>query len=120
MKLAKLILATTFMLFASTALAQSAVIENFDAQSTCIDEFGTFLLGQTSRHVVITNDGEGTINVSVKGICPTSSDFSIHWDNFDFNAGCSAGNAGVLPFWKYHMRPDGKYHLKCSSYPLGN
>ena len=118
MKLIKLLLVFTFMLFALTALAQSADIENFDAQSTCINEFGVFLVGATSRHVVITNDGEGSVNVSVKGVCPTSSKSSVHWDNFDFGAGCSAGSAGIVPFWKYHMRPNGKYHLKCSSYPL--
>ncbi len=120
MKPIKLLLVFTFMLFALTALAQSADIENFDAQSTCIDENGDFIrFVATSRHVVITNDGEGSVNVSVKGVCPTSSKSAVHWDNFDFfGAECFAGSAGTVPFWKYHMRPNGKYHLKCSSYPL--
>ena len=120
MKLIKLLTVSTFMLFAAAAFAQSAVIEYFDSQTACIDEFGEFLSGksQAARKVVITNDGEGTVNVSVKGICLTDSDSAVNWDNFDIDVKCNAESAGIVTFWKYHMRPDGKYHLTCSSYPL--
>ena len=118
MKLIKLLFVTTFMLFAANALAQSADIEIIDADFNCIDEFGGILVGQTARRVVITNDGQGTVNVSVKGVCPTSQDSAVNWNNFQLGGLCFAGSAPPVPFWKYHMRPDGKYHLNCSSFPL--
>ena len=121
MKLIKLFTVSSFMLFAAPVFAESAVIEYFDSSTSCFNEFGELLSGQsqTVRQVVITNDGEGTVNVSVKGVCYTSSDSAVNLNNFDFDElGCNAGSAGIVFFWKYHMRPDGKYHLTCSSNSL--
>ena len=120
MKLIKLFCVATLMLFTTMAYADPAVIETFDATSTCFDEDGNFLLATTTRQVVITNDGEGTVNVSIKGDCPTTSSSAVNFDSETFPSviGCGAGSAGTVLYWKYHMRPDGKYSGKCSSYPL--
>ena len=114
------LLATGMMIGGSTLYADPAVIETFDATSTCFDQDGNFLLGENSRHIVITNDGEGTVNLTIKGICPTSSESAVNFDSETFPViiGCDAGSAGVVYYWKYHMRPDGRYTTKCSSYPL--
>ena len=120
MKLFKLFFVSTFVLFASIAYADPALIEIFDADGTCIDEDGNFLLTQTVRQVVITNDDEGTVNLVIKGDCPTSSSSAVNFDSetFPIEIGCNAGSAGAVFYWKYHMRPDGKYTSKCSSQPL--
>lgn len=115
-----LLLATVMMIAGSFVYADPAVIETFDATTTCFDQDGNFLLGENSRHIVITNDGEGTINVTIKGTCPTASESAVNFDSETFPVliGCNAGSAGVVGYWKYHMRPDGRYTTKCSSYPL--
>ena len=120
MKLIKLLCVAAFMMCASIAYADPAVIEIFDAEGSCIDEDGNFLLAQTVRRVVITNDDEGTVNLIIKGDCPTSSSSAVNFDSETFPVliGCGAGSAGVVFFWKYTMRPDGKYTSKCSSNPL--
>jgi hypothetical protein len=120
MKLIKLLFASTFMLFASLVYADPAIIETFDAASTCFDEYANQLPSTTTRHIVITNDGEGTVNLVIKGVCPTSQSSAVNFDSetFPIVLGCSAGSAGVVFFWKYHMRPNGLYTVKCSSYPL--
>ena len=96
------------------------MIETFDADGTCIDADGNFLLAETVRQVVITNDDEGTVNLIIKGDCPTSSSSAVNFDSetFPILIGCNAGSAGTVFYWKYHMRPNGKYTSKCSSQPL--
>ena len=120
MKLIKLFCVSTLMLFASIAYADPAMIETFEADGTCIDEDGNFLLAPTVRQVVITNDDEGTVNLVIKGDCPTTSSRAVNFDSETFPTviGCNAGSAGTVFYWKYHMRPDGKYTTKCSSQPL--
>ena len=108
------------MLFSSSLYAEPAVIENFDAQRSCWDADGFQQLSDTTRQVVITNDGEGTVNLTIRGTCTNNSGRAVNYDSetFPIFVVCDAGSAGVVEYWKYHMRPDGKYTTKCSSYPL--
>jgi hypothetical protein len=112
----KLMTVVTFASISSIALAQPAEVVSFQALSSCMDEDGVFLLTTTERHMIITQSAQGTINLVAKGECPTSSNRAVKFDNYDFNISCNGGVAGLLPYWKYHMRPDGKYTLKCSSH----
>jgi hypothetical protein len=113
----KLMTIITFVSISSIALAQQpAQVINFQAISSCMDEDGVFLLTTTERHMTITQSAQGTINLVAKGECPTSSNRAVKFDNYDFNIACNGGVAGLLPYWKYHMRPDGNYTLKCSSH----
>ena len=113
----KLMTIITFVSISSIALAQQpAQVINFQAISSCMDEDGVFLLTTTERHMTITHSAQGTINLVAKGECPTSSNRAVKFDNYDFNVACNGGVAGLLPYWKYHMRPDGNYTLKCSSH----
>jgi len=113
----KLMTIITFVSISSIAIAQQpAQVINFQALSSCMDEDGVFLLTTTERHMTITHSAQGTINLVAKGECPTSSNRAVKFDNYDFNVACNGGVAGLLPYWKYHMRPDGNYTLKCSSH----
>ncbi len=120
MKLIKLLFVSTFMLFATIAYAEPAVIETFDAYRACWDDNGDQVMTDTVRKVVFTNDDEGTVNISIWGICENSSSTAVNYDSetFDTLVVCDAGGGVVVWHWKYHMRPDGRYHTKCSSHPL--
>jgi len=120
MKLIQLLFVPTFMLFSSIAFADPALIEIFDADSICIDEGGNFLPSTTTRQIIITNDGEGTVNMKITGVCPTSQSGAVNFDSetFPILVVCNAGSGGAVFFWKYHMRPNGRYHTTCSSHPL--
>ena len=116
----KSVLSIIFALASSSAFAEPAVIEAFDALGTCFDQDGNAQLAETTRQVVITNDGEGTVNLTIKGTCTNESGSAVNYDSdtFPLIIGCNAGSAGIVYYWKYHMRPDGNYTTKCSSYPL--
>ena len=116
----KSLFAIFFALASSSAIAEPAVIETFDALGNCLDQDGNTQLTETTRQVVITNDGEGTVNLVIKGTCANDSGSAVNFDSETFPVllGCNAGSAGIVYYWKYHMRPDGNYTTKCSSYPL--
>lgn len=99
-------------------LAEPSVVTSFNGATSCFDSAGNLVPAESTRKVVFTNDGEGTVNVSIKGVCHATSSSAVNWSNFDFPVYCSAGNNTMVPYWKYHMRPDGKYSIQCSSYPL--
>lgn len=102
-----------------TAIADPAIRDSFGGISGCIDEYGDFHTAESVRKVVITQDEDNTVNVSIKGICPVTSNSAVNWSDHEILAACDGGPAaGLLDFWKYHMRPDGRYSLKCSSMPL--
>ena len=104
----------------SFASATPATIVYFSTRNACFDAEGNYLYATTSRKVVITNDDDGTANLTVKGTCPTTAGSAVNWSYVDFPEikGCGGGPAGTLPYWKYHMRPDGNYTLKCQSQPF--
>lgn len=113
----KLFAVPAFALVTTFANAQSADVISFQAVSSCLDEDGVWLTTVTDRSMTVTHSAQGTINLVAKGECPTSSNRAVKFDNYDYpGIMCNGGVTGGLPYWKYHMRPDGKYTLKCSSH----
>jgi len=102
----------------SYVYAEPALIETFDADGNCINQDGDIESTEITRQVVISNDGDGTVNVTARGTCTNTSGTAVNFDSDTFIGACNAGSAGLVLFWKYTMRPDGQYMLKCSSYPL--
>ena len=118
-KLVLLLLAAGMFSGTSLVYADPAVIIYFSNTNACFDQDGNILATETIRKLVMTNDDEGTVNVTAKGTCPTTAPSAVYWDYLDFpGLGCDAGVAGAQPYWKYHMQPDGDYTLKCQSHPF--
>ena len=118
MKLIKLLFVSTFMLFASIAYADPALLASFTICSG-FDADGALYSTAGKGHTVVTDSENGNSSIHCTGTLPDGAALpqgAHHSDNASTGSLCNAafgiGSASTSD-WKSVTTPNGKYTLTC-------